>query len=47
MQGLIEKKGTLKDITKNLNLDPAKIEEAVREAFGTMDVDVIMNATRR
>jgi hypothetical protein len=47
MQGLIEKKGTLKDITKNLNLNPAKIEEAEGDAFGATDVDVIMNAIRR
>lgn len=47
LQGRIEKKGALKDITKNLNLDPAKIEEAIKEAFGTTDVDVIMNAIRR
>lgn len=43
LKGLIDKKGTLKDIS----LDSEKIEEAAIKAFGTTNIDVIIEAIRR
>ena len=38
LEGRLEKKGCIKD----LSLDSAKIEDAVKKAFGTTNIDVIL-----
>lgn len=43
LDGRIEKKGKLKDIV----LDTAEIEKAAQNAFGTSNIDVIMEAIRK
>jgi hypothetical protein len=43
LAGRIEKSGKLKDIA----LDSAEIEKAAKEAFGTTDIDIIMEAVRK
>lgn len=42
LEGRLEKKGKIKDLT----LDSAKIEDAVKTAFGTTDIDAILESIR-
>lgn len=43
LDGRLEKKGKLKE----LSLDSEKIEEALKNAFGTADIGAIMEAVRK
>ncbi len=43
LTGRLEKKGQIRDI----NLDSVKIEKAVKAAFGTTDIDSIIQSVRR
>lgn len=43
LDGRIEKRGKLKDIV----LDSVEIEKAAEKAFGTTNIDVIMEAVRK
>lgn len=43
LDGRIEKRGRLRDLV----LDSAEIEKAAKKAFGTTDIDIIMEAVRK
>lgn len=43
LDGTLEKTGRFEDIT----LDASEIEQAIKDTFGTTDVDALMNIIRR
>jgi hypothetical protein len=43
LDGTLEKSGRFEDIT----LDTSDVEQAIKDTFGTTDVDAIMNIIRR